>query len=197
MNWPLLNQILYVRKSVDSGSAAKGGARTSKEKTAVGCVNMSSVSFARGNHIVGLNEFHFEWCPKYRYKCMGKEYINKVIEGILRQVAAEYKITIKAIAVGIDHVHVHVALPFDMSPSRALMLLKGKSAYMIFRSFPNFRLRYPKGSFWSPGKFVRSMSDVPAHLVDAYIERQQFDRLYGNSSYSADEERQSNLTDFM
>ncbi len=136
-----------------------------------------SGSFAKGNHSVGLNEFHLEWCPKYRYRCMGKEHINKEVEACIRKAAEEHGIVIKRLAVGVDHVHARVALPFDMSPSRAAMLLKGRSAYLIFRRFPNFRKRYPRGNFWSPGKFIRSISEVTSDIVDEYIEKQQFDKL--------------------
>ena len=135
---------------------------------------MNSESFVKRNHSVGLNEYHMEWCPKYRYECMRKEHINKEVESAILQAAAEHKIIIKKIAVAVDHVHVHAALPFDLSPSRAMMYLKGRSSYIIFRKFPNFRLRYPNGSFWSPGKFIRSISDVTAGVVDDYIAEQQF-----------------------
>jgi putative transposase len=138
---------------------------------------MNSVNFVRGKHSVGLNEYHIEWCPKYRYNCMKNEYINKEIERLIRQAAEEHGIIIKTIAVGFDHVHVRAALPFTMSSSKASMLLKGRSAYLIFRRFPNFRLRYPKGSFWSPGTFIRSISEVTSEVVHDYIEKQQFQRL--------------------
>ncbi len=135
---------------------------------------MSSVSFVKENHCVGLNEYHFEWCPKYRYECMRKEHINKGVELAILQAAEEHRIVIKKIAVATDHIHAHVALPFDLSPSRAIMYLKGRSSYLIFRKFPNFRLRYPNGSFWSPGKFIRSISDVTSGIVDDYIAEQEF-----------------------
>ena len=138
---------------------------------------MSSVSFVRGKHTVGLNEYHIEWCPKYRYNCMKKEYINKEVERLIRQAAEEHGIQINTIAVGFDHVHVRTYLPFTMSPSKATMYLKGRSSYLIFRRFPNFRLRYPNGSFWSPGKFIRSISEVTSEVVHHYIEKQQVYRL--------------------
>lgn len=140
---------------------------------------MSSVSFVRENHCVGLNEYHMEWCPKYRFECMKNPHINKEVERIILHVAQTHNIVVKSIAVGFDYVHLHVALPFVLSPSLALLYLKGGSAYLIFRRFPNFRKRYPKGSFWSPGKFVRSISDVTAVVVDDYIMEQQFEKLVG------------------
>ena len=138
---------------------------------------MSSVSFVKRNHTVGLNEYHIEWCPKYRYKCMKNDHVNKEVERLIRQAAEEHNIIIKTIAVAIDHVHVRAALPFTMSPSEATRILKGRSSYLIFRRFPNFRKRYPKGRFWSPGKFIRSISEVTSDVVDAYIEKQQIYKL--------------------
>ena len=157
----------------------------------------STKSFIRCSHAVGLNQWHFEWCPKYRYKCMRKEYINKEIEKLIKQAAEEHGIFIHTIAVGIDHVHVFASIPFDMSPSDALRILKGRSAYLIFRRFPNFRLRYPKGHFWSPGKFGRSISNVTSGAIKSYIENQQFDKLHETIDQIDQEPDQLNLTNFL
>ena len=158
---------------------------------------MSSVSFVRENHSVGLNEYHLEWCPKYRYKCMRKEYINKEIERLIRQAAEEHNIQIKTIAVGIDHVHVRAALPFTLSPSKAAMYLKGRSAYLIFRRFPNFRKRYQKGNFWSPGTFIRSISEVTSDIVDDYIQKQQVFRLEDSLKQNDGMFNQQSLKDYL
>ena len=158
---------------------------------------MNSVNYTNKNHSIGLNQFHLEWCPKYRYKCMGKPDINKTVEKLIIQSAEEHKIIIHSIAVGIDHVHVFVSLPFDMSLSKALNFLKGRSAYLIFRRFPNFRLRYPKGHFWSAGKFGRSISNITSKTVKNYIENQQFDKLHETIDNIKEEPMQLNLTSFL
>ena len=158
---------------------------------------MNSVNYTNKNHSIGLNQFHLEWCPKYRYKCMGKPDINKTVEKLIIQSAEEHKIIIHSIAVGSDHVHVFASLPFDMSPSKALQLLKGRSAYLIFRRFPNFRLRYPKGHFWSAGKFGRSVSNITSKTVKNYIENQQFDKLHETINNIEKEPAQLNLTSFL
>ena len=138
---------------------------------------MNSANFTNIKHMVGVNEWHFEWCTKYRYNCMRNPNVNKEIEKLIRQAAEEHKIVIKEMAVAVDHIHISAAIPFTMSPCSALHLLKGRSAYLTFRRFPNFRKRYPKGHFWSKGKFGRSMSGVISTVVDGYIENQQFDKL--------------------
>jgi putative transposase len=126
---------------------------------------------------------------------MRKEYINKEIERILRQTAKEHNILVKQIAVAEDHIHVFVAVPFSMSPSHALMLLKGRSSYLIFRKFPNFRLRYRKGHFWSKGKFSRSLSGVTSNIVERYISEQQFVKLHETIQQA--EAEQHKLLDYL
>ena len=128
---------------------------------------------------------------------MKREYIKKEIERLVLQAAHEHGIFVVTIATVDDHIHMDVVLPFDMSVSRAEMLIKGRSAYLIFRRFPNFRLRYPKGHFWSAGKFSRSMSGVTAGAVRNYIKNQQFDKLHETVSQVREEVRQLNLTGFL
>ena len=153
--------------------------------------------FKKASHAVGINEFHFEFCPKYRYKCMKSPHIRDETTRLILQAAHEHHILVKIIAVLDDHVHMDVCMPFDMSVSRAEMLLKGRSAYLIFRRFPNFRLRYPRGHFWAPGKFSRSMSGVTAEVVGHYIENQQFDKLKQTIEMAHEESRQMELTAFL
>jgi hypothetical protein len=52
-----------------------------------------------------------------------------------------------------------------ISVSKALQLLKGAYSYELFRRQPLFRYRYLRGSFWSPGKFYRSVGDTDTETV--------------------------------
>lgn len=196
--------ILKNRFLLSSGRAATGGAGLPREDRYWSLVTMSEThikknikSFVRRNHTVGLNQWHLEWCPKYRYKCFKKEYITQEIERLIRQAAEEHRIIIHTPALNIDHVHLFVSLPFDMSPERALMLLKGRSAYLIFRRFPNFRRLYPKGHFWSKGNFARSISNVTSGAIKNYIENQQFGKLHETITQLDKEPSQLSLAGFL
>ena len=68
-----------------------------------------------------------------------------------------------------DHIHVVVAIPPTMSVSRAFHLLKGASSHELFKRNPNFRKRYQRGHFWSPGKFYRSIGDADVDAVIQYV----------------------------
>ena len=126
---------------------------------------------AHGSHIIGQNIHHFEWCPKYRYNMFRQDKYKKLLENILRDIAKTHRIQIISLSVASDHVHIVASLPFSMSQSKALQLLKGGSSYQLFRSNEKFRLRYPRGHFWSPGKFTRSCGDANLPTVVDYVRR--------------------------
>jgi len=98
---------------------------------------------------------------------------KKLCEEILREVAKRHKINITELSVMPDHIHTVVGIPPTMSVSKALQLLKGASSRELFRRKPNFRLRYPKGHLWSPGKFYRSVGDTDAETAIQYVRDQR------------------------
>ncbi|MCK4444260.1 MAG: transposase [Thermoplasmata archaeon] len=48
-------------------------------------------------------------------------------------------------------------------------ILKGKTAYELFRVFPELRVMFRKGHLWSRGKFFRSVGSVTADVIEHYI----------------------------
>ena len=94
---------------------------------------------------------------------------KKLCETILHEVAKRHKIEIMELSVMPDHIHVVVCIPPTMSVSKALQLLKGASARELFKRRTYFRCRYPRGHFWSPGKFYRSVGDVDAKTILQYV----------------------------
>ena len=124
-------------------------------------------------HKVGTNFWHLEWCPKYRYKMMQKLEHKNLVAATIRKAATEHGIVIHYLAVLPDHVHVLVTLPHGMTDSKAFHLLKGRSAYILFRVKEKFRLRYPKGHFWSPGGFATTVGYNDLSSMIIYIENQE------------------------
>ena len=130
---------------------------------------MTSTSFVRRQHSVGINAFHLEWCPKYRYNVLDGNWLRKVLTESLCKTAEQYGIQIFAMEISTDHLHMFANLPGLLSPSRAINLFKGRSAKAIFENCPSFRNIYRKGHFWSRGSFYRSVSNVGADTIYRYI----------------------------
>lgn len=133
---------------------------------------MATLELKHYSHKVGVNVHHLEWCTKYRYEVLRKLEYKKVCEDAIRKQAEGHNIMIRELFVMPEHVHVSCELPPSMSQSKALQLLKGGSSYLLFRAQPKFRLRYPRGHFWSPGAYAGSTGYNTVDTVDNYVRNQ-------------------------
>ena len=125
------------------------------------------------SHTVGLNFWHFEWCTKYRYEMMKKDELKNLVAACIRRAASEHRIKIHILKILPDHIHMVTTLPNNMTDSRARMLLKGRSAYLIFRNREHVRLRYPKGHFWAAGSCSVTVGYNDLNSIMEYIENQE------------------------
>ncbi len=121
------------------------------------------------SHTVGQNIHHLEWCTKYRYNMFCKDKYKNALEAILYDIAKEKGMKIISLTVATNHVHIVADMPFWMSQSKALNIFKGGSSYRLFRLNEKFRMRYPRGHFWSPRKFARSVGDADLDTVVDYV----------------------------
>jgi len=159
------------------------------------CLRMTSVNFVSGNRGVGLNQFHFEWCPKYRKAFMKGEF-TVFIESSLVKTAGLYRIIIHNMHVSADHIHLFVTLPFDMRVSEAFRLFKGRSSHEIRQAFPQLKEVFRKGHLWSPGKFCRSISNVKSETIRHYILNHKFKELNQSIHEARREADQMRLSSF-
>ena len=121
------------------------------------------------SHGVGQNAFHLVWKPKYAKDPFKFAVVRGHCERFLREIAQENRMEVFELQVETDHVHMFVNLQPTMSVSKALQLLKGGSAFRLFRQHPWLRNHFRKGHFWSPGKFFRTVGNVTADVIAAYI----------------------------
>src|SRR3989344_6573541 len=91
------------------------------------------------SHKVGINYWHIVFATKYRYKMFQKFKQKSLAEAAVRNVACRHNIRIHVMYVMPEHVHMLVTLPHGMNDSRALMLLKGGSAYLFFKNHEKSR----------------------------------------------------------
>ena len=104
---------------------------------------------------------------------MRKLETRNMVAATIRKAATEHKIKIDTLEVMPEHVHLSCTLPNTMTDSRVLALLKGRSAYLIFRNKPQIRKRYPKGHFWSSGNCAITVGYNTLDTVNNYIQNQQ------------------------
>ena len=102
---------------------------------------------------VGNNLKTIQITTKYRYAMMQKEKLKVFCKVALEEVCKKHKIEIIIIKVLDEHVHLIVDCPRTFSDAQLMQIVKGLSAYILFRICPELRKRYPKGHFWNKGYF--------------------------------------------
>lgn len=124
------------------------------------------------SHKVGLSCWHLVWATKYRYKMMQEFGHKNLVAAAIRKAAYEHRIAVDELKVMPDHIHLLAVLPSGMTDSEAFHLLKGRSAYLIFKNKPHDRLRYPRGHFWSPGGCAVSVGPSDYEKTRRYVQNQ-------------------------
>lgn len=121
---------------------------------------------------VGNNLKTIQITTKYRYAMMKQEKLKVFCKVAIEESCKRHKIEIVIIKVLDEHVHLIVDCPRTMSDAQLMQIIKGLSAYLLFRICPKLRLRYPRGSFWNRGYFCAGCgSDFQRAL--SYIESQE------------------------
>ena len=75
---------------------------------------------------------------------------------LLRQICVAREVTIIRGAVSPDHIHMLVAAPPQLSPSKLVQFLKGRSSRLLQREFPALRKRYWGQHLWARGTTARA-----------------------------------------
>ena len=115
-------------------------------------------------------QYHIILTPKYRRQVIYGKY-KKEIGKILRTLCERNGIEILEANACRDHIHMLVSIPPKMSVSRAMGILKGKSALMIFDRFANLKYKYGNRHFWCRGYFVDTVGRNKT-AITKYIQNQ-------------------------
>ena len=121
---------------------------------------------------VGNNLKTIQITTKYRYKMMRKDKLKVFCKVAIEEACKKHKIEIVIIKFLDEHVHLIVDCPRVLSDAQLMQIVKGLSAYILFRLCPDLRLRYPNGHFWNAGYFCQGCgTDFERALK--YVENQE------------------------
>ena len=121
---------------------------------------------------VGNNLKHLQITTKYRYKMMKKEVIKTYCKVAIEEACKKHNVEIVLLQVMENHVHMIVDCPRTFSDSKLMQIVKGLSAYILFRLCPELRKRYPHGNFWNEGYFCCSIGADFDRVFD-YVKNQE------------------------
>ncbi len=132
------------------------------------------VDYRHSAHAVFDLKYHVVWTTKYRYKILRGDVAERARD-LIRQICAAREVTIIRGAVSPDHVHMLLAAPPQLAPSKLVQFLKGRSSRMLQEEFPALRKRYCGQHLWARGYFCASVGAVDERVIMAYIENQRWD----------------------
>lgn len=118
--------------------------------------------------------FHLVWTTKYRKQVFTNDIRRNDMKNILLKISERYGIEVNNIEIMPDHVHMMISFPPDMTPSSIVKSLKGTSARMWFKHYPETKIQLWGwgGHLWSPSYFMSTLGNVSKEIVNQYINSQ-------------------------
>lgn len=114
-------------------------------------------------------KYHVIWCPKYRRRVLGGA-AELRLKQIIDEVVCEFGGMVIEVDTMPDHVHLLVELPPQVTVSKLVQILKGRSSRRLRQEFPHLaRMK----SLWSPSWFVSTVGGAPLEVVRRYVENQK------------------------
>jgi putative transposase len=127
--------------------------------------------YRHGAHSVFEIHLHLVWVTKYRKPILRGEVGLRVRE-LIREICGAHDVLILKGHVSKDHVHLLVSIPPQVTISRLVQRLKGKTAYRMLQEFAVLRKQFWGRHLWARGYFCCSSGNVTDEVVAEYIANQ-------------------------
>jgi putative transposase len=131
---------------------------------------MAQDRYAKNAGAVFSLKFHIVWCPKYRRPVLAGR-VDERLKELLTEVATEHGMTIHAMEVMPDHVHLFIEADPTLCVAEIVNRLKGRTSRILRQEFPSLRSRLP--TLWSRSYFAATVGAVSEGTVRRYIEAQK------------------------
>ena len=127
---------------------------------------MANIYHGRG-YVYSI-QYHIVWCVKYRHKIL-TEKIEKRLRKIINKIAEENKFKIILMNTDLDHVHLLVECSPQHYIPNIIKALKGVSARLLLKEFPELKQKLWGGHLWNPSYFIATVSENTEEQIKQYI----------------------------
>lgn len=115
-------------------------------------------------------KYHVVWCPKYRRPVL-VDAVAERLRVLLGEKANELGMTIHALEIMPDHVHLFVESDPTLCVAEIVNRFKGFSSRVLRREFHHLTTRLP--TLWSRSYYAGTVGHVSDKTVKDYIESQR------------------------
>lgn len=117
-------------------------------------------------------KYHFVWVTKYR-KGVLHGAVGHRVRDLVREICRTFEIEILEGAVSKDHVHLLLSCPPNLSPSKIMQQIKGKTSRKLLMEFKHLNKQFWGRHLWAHGYFVASSGNVTDEVIMEYIRQQE------------------------
>ncbi|MBW1989569.1 MAG: IS200/IS605 family transposase [Deltaproteobacteria bacterium] len=130
--------------------------------------------YRHGSHTVFMIHLHLVWITKYRKPILTGDVAYRLRE-LIREICRTEKTEIIRGHISKDHVHLFVSVPPQVTISRLVQRLKGKTSHKMLNEFESLRKNFWGRHLWARGYFCCSSGNVTDDVIKQYIENQSHD----------------------
>lgn len=134
------------------------------------------VTYGRG-YVYNL-QYHIVWCTKYRKKILTGD-IDNDLKTLIQSIAEEQDVNILAMETMPDHIHLLIDTKPQCRLSDLIKVLKGTTAWYLFKRHPELKEQLYGGHLWNPSYFAATVSDRTEEQIKNYIDGQRTHRGIG------------------
>jgi len=123
--------------------------------------------YKRGSHAEWDCKYHVVWTTKYRYEILAGD-VGQRCRELLREIARSKEMVIYAGSINRDHVHMLIGIPPNLSVSRAVQYLKGKSSQKLLSEYQHLKKKY-WGHIWTVPHCKDRVWSITKEKLHTYI----------------------------
>ena len=129
------------------------------------------MDYRKTAHSIYDIKYHLVWITKYRKRVL-KGTVGYRLRDLVKQVCEAKEVIIIQGNVQGDHVHLLVSVPPNLSVSKLMQLIKGRTGRKLLQEYGHLRQEYWGGNLWARGYFAASTGNVKDEIIKQYIESQ-------------------------
>jgi len=128
-------------------------------------------NYRTGSHSRFDIKYHFVWVTKYRKPVLYGDVGYRLRELVI-EICKTNEIEILSGHVAKDHVHVFLSCPPNLSPSKIMQYIKGKTSRKLMMEFQHIQKAFWGRHLWARGYFAATSGNVTDEVILEYIRLQ-------------------------
>jgi putative transposase len=131
-------------------------------------------NYRKTSHSVYDLKFHLVWITKYRKPVIFGDVAVRLRE-LIREICKSLDIEIIKGHVSKDHVHLFVSVPPQLSISKVMGRIKGKTSRKMLSEYRRLAKEFWGRHLWARGYFAASSGNVTDEVIMQYIAMQDLE----------------------